>query len=185
MPATTPLGIQYPCSGEQIDCDALETYAETTQQAITDTQALVTQALNPAATWVRRAAAQAIAVNVSTAVSFDQEMYDTSGMFTLGAPTVLTVVTPGTYLVNFGGQVSSFPTTLTSLRFALALNGTEVAYAKSDAGTASIGANGPMYVSQLLPSLSAGNTISANVLFTGSGSLGIAAYMAATLVSTT
>lgn len=183
--ATTPLGIDYPCGGETIDCDTLADYANSTQAAINDTQITASTVSRPPAAFVRRSTAQTTAPGVTATISFNQAMYDTDSMFSLGAPTLVTVNSAGTYLVNLTGSVFSFSTTLTSLRWAIALNGVEVAYYKSDAGTASIGANTPMYVSQLLVSLAAGSTISATTLFTGTGSLGVVSSMAVTRVSTT
>lgn len=183
---TTPLGITYPCSGSQIDCDALSDYANSAQVAITGTQRLVAQALRPPAVWVRRpfGSGQVIAAGVSTVMSYTEEMYDTADMFTLAAPTLITISQPGTYLVNCQTQRTSSPATLTSSRASILLNGVEQAYQKSDGGTSAFNANDPQYVSTILTSLVVGDQVTTACLFTGTGNMGMAHIVSCTRIST-
>ncbi len=51
---------------------------------------------------VRRNAAQAIAHNTNTAVSWDTEDYDTDNMWVAGSETRLTIRTPGIYMIQAG-----------------------------------------------------------------------------------
>jgi len=183
---TTPLGIVYPCSGATIDCDDLAAYAQSTQDAISNTQALITSVLRPPAVWVRRpfGGGQVIAPGVTTVMSYTEEMYDTAGMFSLGSPTLLVVRQAGTYLVNCQTQRTSSPATLTSSRAAILLNGVEQAYQKADGGTSAFNTNDPQYVSAMLASLVVGDQITTTCLFTGTGNMGMAHIVSATRIST-
>lgn len=186
MPAT-PLGIVYPCSGETIECDPLTEYATSTQAAITATQRLVNAALRPPAVWVRRVfgAGQTVAPGVATVMTYLEEMYDTASMFDPAVSTSNIVITqPGTYLVNCNTRRTVSPTTLTSLRTAILLNGTEFAFQKSDGGTSAFNANDPQYVSAMMPSLIAGDIITTTCFFTGTGNMGMAHVVSCTRIST-
>lgn len=187
MPGTTSTGITYPCGGDTMTCAALQTYADTLQAAITNTQALVTSALNPPRVYVLRpvGSPQIVAVGVTTPFTYTSVYYDTATMFNIGAPTILTITSAGTYLVNMTGTVISFPTTLTSLRLAILVNGVEVAFGKSDAGTSTASANTPFNVSAMPISMVPGDQISTSILFTGSGNMSASAQLAATRISTT
>lgn len=180
----TSLGIVYPCGGETIDPGVFEEYADTTQDALAATDAIALQVTRPPAAQVARFFfSQSIAAGVSTAISWNTERYDTGGLFTLASPTVLTVQSAGTYMVsNWLTEVSN-PTTGTSLRQAILVNGSERAFNKSDALTGSFGYSGEQWVSALLINLVVGDQISVNVLFTGTGNMGIWASTAITKLS--
>jgi len=140
---------------------------------------------SPPAVWVRQFLSQTIAAGVATALSYDLEGYDTAGMFTLAAPTVLTVTQPGTYLVNLIADWGSFAGTFTSARAAILRGGTEWAFLKSDAGTVAGTANDPLFVTALLTGMAAGEQISTTALFTGTVTATVFATLTATRISTT
>lgn len=184
MPETPAYGITYPCSGDQISLETLKDYADTTQGAFDQVDDLQARLLQPPAALVyQRLNTQSIAAGVTTVATYTAAVYDTSGMFSSGAPTVLTVTQPGTYVANFMLRRGGLPTTQTSLRAALLLNGAEVAYHKSDESTVAFDQDSPIWVSALLPSLSAGSTISGNALFTGTGNMPIQVQLSATRFS--
>lgn len=178
MPASTPLGIVYPCSGENIDCTTFGDYADSVQAAITNTQSGVNDALHPPSVWVRRTVGTGgtvVAPGVTTTITYAEVMYDTAGMFTLASPSIITITRFGTYLVSCGTQrTNPTPATLTSSRAAILVNGQERAYQKSDAGTSSFAANDPQYLTALLPGLFIGDQITTTCLFTGTGNMGMA-----------
>jgi hypothetical protein len=174
MPGTTPeMGIVYPCEGENIDPGVFATYADTTQAAISEVEALEASLLRPPAVFVRRASAfQSIAAGASTSASFEGEGYDTDNMFTLVSPAQITVQSAGTYVASYNFQLGSQPTTLTSTRLSIQVNGVEFAYEKSDEGTGAFNSDDGMWISALLPSLLVGDVITFVILFTGTGNLG-------------
>lgn len=184
MPASTPLGIVYPCGGDTIDCDVFADYTNSAQAAISATGALVADALGPPAVLVRQFTSQTISAGVATLLAYQIEGYDTSGMFTLAAPTVFTVTQPGTYLVNLIADWGSFAGTFTSARAAILRNGVEMAFLKSDAGSVAGLANDPLYVTAMLAGMAAGEQISSNALFTGTVTANLFATFSATRIST-
>lgn len=184
MPASTPLGIIYPCGGDTIDCDVFAGYANSTQAALTDTDDLVADALGPPAVLVRQFLSQTIPVGVATPLAYALEGYDTSDMFTLAAPTIFTVTQPGTYLVNLIADWGSFAGTFTSARAAILRNGVEYAFLKSDAGTVAGTANDPLFVTTMLAGMTAGEQISSSVLYTGTLTATVFATFSATRIST-
>lgn len=186
MPGTTPLGITYPCGGDTIDCTAMQTNAESIQDALDATQALADDALAPASVWVTRdTPLQSIAAGVTTTISYLAFMYDTDTMFNLATPTIITINTPGTYLAQLFWRLGSSPTTFTSGRGAILVNGVEFAYMKVDAGTSGANSGPPFYVSALLTGLTAGTQITTTTLFTGTGNMGQFADFSVMRVSTT
>lgn len=183
MPASTPLGITYPCSGETINPAVFQTYAETTQDAIDATQVLVGLALAPPTVLVDTIPGQSIAAGATTTIAYNLEAYDTAGMWVVGSPTLLTVQSAGTYLVNLWFQRLVQPTTHLSSRAAILLNGTEYSYFKSDDGTGSFTASTPFMVSTILPSLIVGDQITTTHLFTGTGNMTVRHVVSATKIS--
>lgn len=186
MPGMTPLGIVYPCGDDTIDPDVFAQYASTTQDALTATDVIALKVTRPPAAQVSRfSAVQSIAAGVSTAVSWTTEYYDTDGLFTLASPTILTVQSAGTYMVSNKLTEVSNPTTGTSLRQAILLNGVERGFNKSDGLTGAYGYAAPQWVSAFLINLVAGDQVSVNILFTGTGNMGIWAHTSITRLSTT
>lgn len=176
MPGSTPLGIVYPCGYEAIDPAALAEYAQTTQDALNTAQAVVDEALDPPAIYTATDfAGFSIAVGVTTAIPYAavRTPYDPTVMFNAGTPTILTVTVGGTYLVNLVWTRTSAPTTQTSSRVAILLNGAERAAMKQDMGTASFIQGVQWYCSALLPGLVPGDQVSTTHLFTGSGNMGV------------
>lgn len=185
MPATTPTGITYPCSGDTIDPDVFATYATTTQDALNSVQAQVDQALRPPAVSVRTdSPGQTIAAGVTTTMAYQMIMYDTAAMFSASAPTVITVPEDGTYLAHAWFSRSSPPTTELAYRVAILVGGVERAFQKLDGGgSGSFTAVQPFFVSALLPSLTAGNQITSTSLLVGTGSAVVRTALMVTKVS--
>lgn len=171
MPGMTPLGIVYPCSGDTINPAVFQTYAETTQDALDATQALIDSATQPPTVLVQTSPAQSIAAGVTATMGYQALTYDTAGMWNAGTPTLITIQSNGTYLVNLWSSRAGVPTTETSARAAILLNGTEQAFHKSDDGTASFSASSNFMVSAVLPSLVVGDQITSTFLFTGTGNI--------------
>lgn len=182
MPATTSTGIVYPCGGENITCAAMENYAVSLQTSINATQALVTSALQPPRVMATRRSPnpQLVAAGATTLYSFTEEQYDTASMWTLASPTLVTIPSSGTYLASLQSNVFNFPTTFTSLRLAILLNGVEIAFQKHDEEASS-----NFFVSAMPISLVAGNQLTANVLFTGTGNATFTALFSVIRISTT
>lgn len=184
MPDTTSLGIVYPCSGEQISLAALQNYATTTQAALAATDVIVNAALNPPYALVRRAVtAQLVPAGATTTVSFDVEVVDTAGEFTLASPTQLVVPSNGSYLASVQVQMVGQPTTLTSYRGAILINGAEVAYRKSDQKASAFGPTALFFIASFVPALVAGDIYTTTQLFTGTGNLSANSMMSLTKVS--
>ena len=183
MPGSTSLGITYPCSGDTIDPAVLQTYAETTQDAIDATQALVDLALSPPTVFVQTSPSQSTAAGVTSVMTYGAVVYDTAAMFNIGSPTLITIQSAGTYLVNCWNFRNNSPTTLTSARAAILLNGSERAFHKGDDGTSTNNAPSPFMVSAVLPSLVVGDQITTTSLFTGSGNMLVTHYVSVTKIS--
>lgn len=179
---TTSTGITYPCSGDNISCEDLKTYATTLQAAINDTQELVTEALSPprVLTTRRGTSPQLVAAGASTLFSFTAEQYDTAAMWDITVPTAVIIPSRGTYLASLQASVFNFPTTYTSLRLAILLNGVEIAYGKHDEEASS-----GFFVSAMPISLVAANQLTASVLFTGTGNATFTAQFSVIRISTT
>lgn len=185
MPGSTPVyGITYPCSGDTIDPTVFADHAQSTQDALNQASLLEDQLLRPPAALVTQpSGAQTITAGVTTVVTYTTVTYDTAGMFNIASPTILTIGQPGTYLANFQLERETLPGSQTSFRAAILLNGVEVAYLKSDESTGAFDPDTPMWVSALMPSLVAGNTVSTNALYTGTTTMTISALLSLTRVS--
>lgn len=185
MPGSTPVyGIAYPCSGDTINPTLFQDYAESVQDALTEVSNLADQLLNPPAVLVRQiGGGQSIAAGVTTVATYTVITYDTAAMFNLATPTTVTITQPGTYVANYRLRLFAFPTTLNSFRGAILVNGVEVAYNKSDESTGAFNVDTPMWISAMLPSLVAGDTITTNALFVGTGNMQIEPYLAVTRFS--
>lgn len=170
MPASTPLGITYPCSGETINPAALRTYAQTTQAAISAVQATAEDALYPPAAQGRRIFTQQnINAGVSTQMTWETEVYDSDAMTTAGSGT-FTIQTFGTYVISVQIRNANQPLNFTSVRIAILVNGVEVAAHKTDAGATAGFASDRLYTANLAPSLPPGTIVTANALYTGPAS---------------
>lgn len=170
MPATTPLGIIYPCSGDTIDPDIFEDNATSIQDAIDTVQAQVNVALRPPAVQVRtQQAGQNVVAGASTVIAYQLVAYDTAAMFSSGTPTLITITVPGTYFVGCYYTREGLATTESSTRLSILVNTVEQAAAKYDMGTGTFSVVQPFSVSALLPSLIAGDQITTAHLFTGTG----------------
>lgn len=175
MPATTPLGIVYPCSGDTIDPGTFQDNAESIQDAISAVQTQVDQALRPPALQVRtEGAGQVVAAGVTTVMAYQLIAYDTAAMFNTATPTLITITSPGTYFVACWYGRVGLATTETSARIAILVNGVERAAQKYDMGTSvTFSVPSTFSASVVLPSLIAGDVITTNHLFTGTGNHGV------------
>jgi hypothetical protein len=172
MPASTPLGLTYPCSGDTIDPAAFATYANTAQTAITATEALADQALYPPAAQARRVISQNFNAGVTTALSWDIEAYDTdpASLIFVAGGSVMTVQQTGTYLIGVWTRTSQQPADMTSTRVAIVVNGVEFSANKGDSGATLGTTNTEAYTATLAPNLAPGTTIGVNYLYTGAAS---------------
>lgn|SRR5574341_1494169 len=173
MPASTPLGIIYPCASDTLDPDAFQNYAETTQDAISATQVLADAALFPPAVQPRRSIdVQNFNAGITTALSWEFEAYDTdpASLLFVAPGSTVTIQQNGTYLVGIWTRVSQQPADMTSTRVAILVNGVEFSANKGDSGATLGTTNTESYTATLAPGLTAGNTITVNYLYTGAAS---------------
>lgn len=184
MPGTTSLGIIYPCGGDTIDPGVFQDYAESTQDALDATQALIDEAFGPPTVLVATdTPGQVIAAGVTATVAYQNLTYDTAAMWNAGTPTLITVQSPGTYLVNLWSTRTVQPTTQTSARAAILVGGVERVAHKSDDGTASFSASPAFMVSSIFTGLLVGDQITSTFLFTGTGNITIRHSISVTKIS--
>jgi hypothetical protein len=184
MPGMTSLGITYPCGGDTLDSAAFQTYADTTQDALDATQSLIDSAFSPPTVLVATSPpGQVIAAGVTATMAYQDVTYNAFAMYNAGSPTLITIQSAGTYLVNLWSSRTVQPTTHTSSRAAILLGGVEQAYHKSDDGTASFSAAPQFMVSAVLPGLSVGNQITTTFLFTGTGNITVRHSVSVTKIS--
>jgi hypothetical protein len=172
MPASTPLGITYPCSGDTIDPNVFKTYADTTQAAIDTVQDLADSALYPPAVQGRRFSDQNFNLGVTTTLTWEFEAYESTvpgGMFTPTSGT-FTVGLAGSYLIGVNVRLSAQPANMTSFRVAILLNGVEIAYSKGDSGATAGTVNTEFSVTGFAPAIAAGSTFTSTALYTGAAS---------------
>lgn len=164
MPGATPVfGIRYPVMGDPITTTVFQDEATDIEAAVASVDALATARLNRPYVVVFGSFTAVIAVE--TVVTWTGEGRDTDNMFTLGAPTVLTVNTPGVYLVT-ANMDSPFATTITAVRTSLLRNGV-VQYAQSKRSQNN-GIGADTLLSGLI-SCAAGDTLQVRFLWTGTG----------------
>lgn len=182
MPYGSPtFGITAPCLGEPITVAALQAHVLSTEAALVTVNATALKARTRPAVTVT--GVTAYTAGVAVVPSFNTEIVDTDNMFTLSAPTVLTVNTPGTYLINFICS-SNLLSTNTSHRGEILVNGNPIASMKQGLGVAGLnGPANPMQIHALAPLLVGGNTISVRVTVTGVGNDNIFPSLSATLIS--
>ena len=164
---TVPWGIEYPCLGPVIDPQDFQDHATTTEAALSllngQTPALLrpdfvkAQGVNPNT-----------AVNVTSTVSWTTPpaANNPNGMFNAGSPTLFTVITAGSYWAYLHVSNFTFPTTETSIRGAVLVNGTERVWQKIGGPTSTANS---FLVSGLLKSLTVGQQITSTFLWTGTG----------------
>lgn len=183
MPALTPeFEIQYPCAGDTIDPAALEAYAQTTQDALNEVAALGVAALQPPRVLVRQVTGTDLVAGALTTATFDTEIWDTASMFTLAAPTIITLPENGSYLISVQTRVTSIPGVPVSLRMGLLIDGVEFAAKKSESGTPQ-GFASPIWTSVLAPSEAAGSQVTVTLLYQGTLTLRTACLISALKVS--
>lgn len=167
MPTTDEFGIFYPCLTPVITTADFYDYATSTEAALASVNALT-----PALLRRDYVAAGGIlpnqAVGVTGTVSWTtpSAANNPNGMFNAGSPTLFTLQSSGSYLVCLHVANLSFPTTLTSIRGGVLLNGVEQIWGKMGGPT-----NGAIqfFVSGLVISGLAGQTITVTFLWTGTG----------------
>lgn len=168
MPTTAPYGIFYPCLLPTISTSDFYQQATTTETALSTVNSVI-----PALLQREYVAASGInpnqAVNVTGTVSWTTPpaTNNPNGMFSSGTPTVFTVQTSGSFLVDLHVANFTFPTTLTSLRASILLAGVEQVWGKMG-GPSSTGSI-QFFTSGLIVSAVAGQQITVNFLWTGTG----------------
>lgn len=165
---TTSLGIDYPCETDLVSPADFAAYALSVEAALTPTFAQTVPLLRQDfVTTFAQAPAAAVNVTVTASWSTPPAANNPSGMFNPASPTLFTLQSSGSYLVTLKVASLQSITTGTSLRGAVLLSGVEQVWAKwpSD-GTAAL----PLFtISGLLVSATAGQTVTATMLWTGTG----------------
>lgn len=168
MPTTVPYGISFPCLGPAIQVSDFYNYAATTEAALSTVNALTPQLLQRE--FVKAGAIlpnQAVNTVGTASWITPTTANNPNGMFNPGSPTVFTLQSSGSFLVDLHVANLDFPTTLTSARGAVLLNGVEQIWGKMG-GPSSAGSI-QFFVSGLIVSATAGQQISATWLWTGTG----------------
>lgn len=180
MPATFG-SITVPCMGEPITVASFSTFALGVEATLSPISALVTKALlRPAA--VISSTGVAYTAGVFLTPSYATEILDTDNMFTLAAPTILTIQTAGTYLATLNSS-SNLAATNTSHRAEILVNGVVMSFTKSGSGITGNQPPNPLSQQILLPTLSVGDTISTRILISGVGNDFTFPQLSAALVS--
>lgn len=173
MPASTPLGIIYPCAGDTISAAAFQTYAETVQDAIENVQENYTETAQfPDALQARRVVQQTFNAGVSTGLGWDTVAYNpfpASINYTVPSGTV-TLQRAGSYLIGAHLRIGSQPANMTSMRIAILLNGVEASYFKADSGATSGTVNIEVATNVLAAAITTPTTVTVNALYTGAAS---------------
>lgn len=168
MPASTAVyGITYPCGGDTIDTDVFATFASSLDAALAEGSADLAEATDrPNAQAEAVFTGQSVTVNVTTTLTYVNEVYDNDSMADIAVNNDrLTVQTTGAYLV-WGRYSLSNWTTLSSLAIILTVNGVERGRHKSRVAAFSADAQ----VNLTMPmDLVAGDFIQAQALWTGTG----------------
>ena len=130
MPGSTPVyGITYPCSGETIDPDVLQTFSSTLDSALAQSRAELAEATNRPNAQIRAAVgapAPTAVVAVVTTVTYTLDLYDNDNMADVATNNDrLTIQTGGVYFVSTTFSLSGM-TTLTGCSIIITVNGVEV-----------------------------------------------------------
>lgn len=174
-------GITAPCLGETITLAALQGHVMTTDAALVAVNATALKArVRPAATVSGQAN---YTVGVSVIPPYVTEVVDTDNMFSFGTPTVLTVNTAGSYLINVLAS-TNLTSTNTSHRCEILINGNPIASMEQGLGVAGLnGPANPMQLQALAPLLVAADTISVRITVQGVGNATTFPTLSATLIS--
>lgn len=165
---TTSLGIEFPCETDVVDPSDFAAYALSVESALSATFAQAVPLLRrDYVSTFAQAPAAAVNVTVTASWTTPPAINNPNGMFNPASPTLFTLQSSGSYLVTLKVASLQSITTGTSLRGAVLLNGVEQIWAKwpSD-GTAQL----PLFtISGHLVSATAGQTVTATMLWTGTG----------------
>jgi hypothetical protein len=165
---TTSLGIEYPCETDVVSPSDFSAYALSVEAALVPTFAQTVPLLRRdyVSTFAQL---PTVAVNVTTTISWNTPpaINNPNGMFNPASPTLFTLSSSGSYLVTLNVSTLGSVTTGTSLRGAILLNGVEQIWAKWPGdGTNTL----PLFViSGHLVAATAGQTVTATELWTGTG----------------
>lgn len=182
MPYSSPtFGITAPCLGELVTVAALQDNVNTTEAALIAVNATALKArVRPAATVT---GVSAYVVGVPVIPPYTAEVVDTDNMFDFGAPTVLTIRTAGTYLINLT-SLTNLVSTNTSHRAEILVNGNPIASMEQGLGVAGInGPANPLQLHALAPLLLVADTISVRITVNGVGNASTFPSLSATLIS--
>lgn len=168
MPTSpTSLGITFPCSNA-ITVGDFSSQALTVEAALSAANALIPPLMDR--DFVKANAVNPnVAVNVNTTVSWTTPTAanNPNGLFNPASPTLFTLQSSGSYLATLHVSNLGFPTTFTSIRGAILLNGVEQVWeSQAQAGTAT---GGSFWASGPLVSATAGQQVTCTWLWTGTG----------------
>lgn len=165
---TTSLGIDFPCETDTIAVTDFSSYALSVEAALVPTFAQTIPLLRrDFVTTFAQAPSAAVNVTVTASWNTPPAANNPNGMFNPASPTLFTLQSAGSYLVTLKVGSLQTITTGTSLRGAVLLNGVEQFWAKwpSD-GTPVL----PLFnISGHLVAATAGQTVTATMLWTGTG----------------
>lgn len=183
MPETIPpFGISVPCIGDIIDPTVFGTFAASVESAIAAVDLVGVKALRRPGVLVASTTGTPFVTGVPVVAGFNQEIFDTDNMWTLVAPTLLTIQTAGSYLVT-AVDSSNLINTDTSLKTEILLNGNPISTSKTGSGVAGVGAPSPAMVEAFAPQLIVGDQLSLRVTVTGVGNNSTFPQFGATLIS--
>lgn len=181
MPETIG-SITVPCLLDGITVSSFTTFANDVDAVLTATEVVGTRArVRPSAT-VRNSSGTAYTAGVAVVPSFNLEIFDNDNMFTLAAPTVLTVNTGGTYLITLESS-ANMAAANTSHKAEILINGVSVAQSKGGSAITGNQPPNPLDVAILAPLLVATNTISCRITVTGVGNDSVFPLLSASLIS--
>lgn len=131
--ATTSRGIVYPCGTDAINCTDFATNALSEEAALAVVDAAARKARLRPAVAVTALLGQLYTVGVPLVIVWGTSFFDTFGMFSNAAPTVMTCRAAGIY--SIGGRVNfALSAANTAIRTEILVNGTMIAQEKNGSG---------------------------------------------------
>lgn len=174
--------IPVPCLSDVVTTSVWSSFALAVEGDLAAVGTVATRALLRPAAVVQNTTGTAYTAGVAVIPSFQSEILDTDNMFTLAAPTVLTVNTAGTYLITLESS-TNLASANTSHKAEILINGASVAQSKGGSAITGNQPPNPLDVAVLAPLLVVGNTISCRITVTGVGNASTFPLLSATLIS--
>ena len=168
MPQTDHYAIDYPCLGPAISLSDFSAYATDVEAALATVNAQTVPLFNRdyvATFGVNPASASGVTSTITWNAPLTKN--NPNGMWNAGAPTLFTLQSSGSFLVSLHVTGSGFATE-TSVRGAVLVNGVEQLWGKIGGPTST---TNQFWVAGTLVSVTAGSTITATILFTGTGNI--------------